>query len=290
MNESIVFAAVALVCYGLSDFVFKRGSAAGIRPDHFLMVQAWWFFPAVLLYSWLTGAVTPSPAAAWGAVAGLFAFVGLYFFIRSLATGSVSTNSSVFRLNFIVTVVLVVTVLGEPLTVGKVIGVVAALCAAWLLLGGGPTGRQAKADAQRRSLAEVAVATFAFGASNFFHTIGLRHGASPQMLVVAQTVAFAPLATAVVYVADRNLRPPTKVYRYGAGSAVLLLGATLALLRGIAVGQASVVVPIAQMGFLVAAVLGVVLLGERLTLRKVAGFACALVALAALVVSAAGGR
>ena len=30
-------AIVAMVCYGLSDFIYKQAAAAGIRADHFLM-------------------------------------------------------------------------------------------------------------------------------------------------------------------------------------------------------------------------------------------------------------
>jgi uncharacterized membrane protein len=49
-----------------------------------------------------------------------------------------------------------------------------------------------------------------------------------------------------------------------------------------AAGQASVLVPIAQMGFVVAALLGIFVLRERVTLRKVMGLVLGLAALAAL--------
>jgi uncharacterized membrane protein len=51
------------------------------------------------------------------------------------------------------------------------------------------------------------------------------------------------------------------------------------LLHGLKHGDASVVVPIAQMGFVVAAVLGVVVFGESWTARKVAGLCTATAAL-----------
>jgi uncharacterized membrane protein len=89
-----------------------------------------------------------------------------------------------------------------------------------------------------------------------------------------------PLATLVVYGADRQLRPPRPTFKYGTAAAVLLLGATIFLLHGIAAGQASVVVPIAQMGFIVAALLGIFVLRERVTVRKAIGLILALAALA----------
>jgi uncharacterized membrane protein len=280
MDQSIVYAIVAMVCYGVSDFIYKQAAAAGIRADHFLMAQGWLFCPLVIVYALATHMLVLDPAALWGSLAGVFVFIGFFWFIRSLATGSVSTNASIFRLNFIVTVLLAVIWLDEPLTPSKIAGLALALLATWLLLG--VSADRAPDGAKRRSLVLVALATLAFGTSNFFHTMGLRHGALPETLAVAQAALFMPLATVVVYVVDRKLRPPLVTFKYSAPAAIVLLGATISLLRSVAGGQASVLVPIAQMGFVVAALLGIFILRERVTVRKMIGLVTALAALAAL--------
>jgi drug/metabolite transporter (DMT)-like permease len=285
MNEPLLFALAAMACFGLSDFIYKQAAAAGIRASHFLMVQAWFFCPLVIAYALAAGRLVPVPAASWGLLAGLFAFVGLYYFVRSLSTGAVSTNASLFRMNFIVTVLLAVALLGESLTLLKLLGLALAGVAAWLLLGGRPVSGGADSEAQRRSLIQAAAATLTFGAVNFFHTLGLRHGALPETLAVAQAACFMPLATATVAFANHGFKPPQAAYRYGAAAAAVLLGATLFLLHGVARGPASVLVPVAQMGFTIAALLGIFVLGERVTIRKVAGLATALGALAALAAS-----
>lgn len=283
MQQPLIYALVAMVCYGLSDFIYKRGADAGVRADHFLMAQGWFFVPLVAVYAWGTHTLVPVPAALWGWLAGLFVLIGFYYFIRSLRIGSVSTNAAIFRLNFIVTVLLVVVFLGEQLTAWKLGGLGCALVATWLLLGGGASSRS---EAHLRSLTQVGIATVAFGASNFFHTVGLRHGALPETMVLAQSLAFMPLATVGVYCADGKLAPPPATYRYAAATAVVLLGATVGLLRGVAAGQASVLVPIGQMGFIVAALLGIFVLGERVSARKAIGLCAALAALAVLAASA----
>jgi drug/metabolite transporter (DMT)-like permease len=282
MDQSIVYAIVAMICYGVSDFIYKQAATAGIRADHFLMTQGWLFCPLVIIYALATGTLVVDPAASWGSLAGAFVFIGFYFFIRSLTAGSVSINASIFRLNFIVTVLLVVIWLGEPLTPSKIAGLALALLATWLLLGAGAGADRASDNARRRSLMLIAVATLAFGTSNFFHTMGLRHGALPETLAVAQAALFMPLATVVVYVIDRKLRPPPVTFIYSAPAAIVLLGATISLLRSVAEGQASVLVPIAQMGFVVAALLGIFVLREPVTVRKVIGLVTALAALAVL--------
>lgn len=282
MNQPIVYALVAMVGYGLSDFIYKQAAAAGIRADHVLMVQTWFFFPLVILYALATRTFVLDPAALWGSLAGALVFIGLYYFIRSLVAGSVSTNASIFRMNFIVTVFLVIALLGEPLTSTKITGFALALLATWLLMGAERNADRASNDGRRRSLVLVAVATVAFGASNFFHTVGLRHGAIPETLAVAQAALFMPLTNIVVYFADRKLAPPPVTFKYGAVVAIVQIAAIICLLRGVAGGQASVLVPITQMGFIVAALLGIFVLHERVTVRKAIGLVSALAALAVL--------
>src|SRR5882757_8234248 len=115
MTGGTEYAFAALVCYGLGDFIYKRATTAGVKPHHFLMGQAWCFCPVVFLYAWATGTLVIGPPAAWGGLAGLLIFVAFYNFLRSLAAGSVSINAPIFRLNFVITAILAIAVLGEPL-------------------------------------------------------------------------------------------------------------------------------------------------------------------------------
>lgn len=283
MNQPVVFAIVSMACYGLTDFIYKLAAGAAIRADRLLMVQSWFWWLLVTPYALATHTLVLAPAAMWGLLAGAFSFGGVFLFIRSLTAGSISTNAPIFRLNFIVTAFLVIALLGEPLTPGKIIGLALALIATWLLMGTDAGGDPVSIHTRRRSVVQVAGATLAFGASNYFHTIGLRHGAVPETLAVAAGTSFGPLATLVVYLAQGKLRSSPVTIKYAAVSAVVMVGATVFLLRGVALGQASVLVPITQMGFVISALLGVLLLGERITARKAVGLVSALAALAVLV-------
>jgi uncharacterized membrane protein len=93
---------------------------------------------------------------------------------------------------------------------------------------------------------------------------------------------FMPLTNIAVYFADRKLSPPPVTFKYSAAAAIVQIAATIFLLRGVAGGQASVLVPIAQMGFIVAALLGIFVLREPITVRKAIGLVSALAALAVL--------
>ena len=134
MTPGLGFALVAMVCFGVSDLIYKRGSAAGIEAGEFVMLQGWVFCPGVTLYAWFTGTLDLHLSALWGSLAGLFLFVAMFNFAASLQTGAVSTNAPIFRLNFTITAALAILLLGETLTWAKAAALVCALLAVWLLL------------------------------------------------------------------------------------------------------------------------------------------------------------
>ncbi len=282
MNQAVVFAFVSMACYGLGDCVYKLAARAGVRADRLLLVQSWVWWLMVLPFAVATGAFVPVPAMAWSAAGGTSSCIGLYLFIRSLGEGSVSTYAPIFRLNFVITVFLVIVVLGEPLTPFKAIGLALTLAATWLLMGGGGVDRRAAGKGSRRSVIQLATGTLVFGASNFFQTVSLRSGTLPETAAVASGTAFALTATAMVYWSTRRLWPTRPALKFGAVTGALLVGAVVCLLHGVAAGQASVVVPITQMAFVISAPLGVMVLSEQMTARKVIGLGAALAALAVL--------
>lgn len=279
MQTDFTYALGAMLCYGLADIVYKRAATAGAKPHHILMVQAWVFAPAILLYALASGTLHFAWAAGWGAAAGFCVFFGLLNFSRSLRDGAVSVNAPIFRLNFTLTVALAVLVLGEPLGALKIASLVLSLAAVWLLLGGRVPGPQA---ISRDSLARVLFASVAFGIANFFYKLGVLSEVTPATLVVAQAAVFFPLATITGYLPEKKFGAPAVAWPYGAVAALLLVTAFVMTTSSLVHGQASVVVPVAQMGFVITAATGILLFGERTSARQVAGLAAALAALVCL--------
>ena len=282
MAPGVEYALGTMVLYGLADLVYKRAAAAGVPAHHFLMVQAWCFTPGIVLYGLLTGTLVPGAAQAWGMGAGLLVWIALYNFASSLASGAVSTNAPIFRLSFALTAGLSVWLLGEPLTAWKLAGVAAALAAVWLLLAAPAGGSTPARRSGRSPLARVLLATVAMAVVNLFYKLGMLAGGSPATVLAGQASVFVSIATAFAWITDRGLRPVPATWRHAPVAAALLLLAGILLLAGLADGEASVLVPIAQMSFVVTAALGVSYLREPLTRRKAAGLAFAVAALGCL--------
>jgi len=281
MTPGYEYALVAMILLGLVDLVYKRGAAAGVQAHHFLMVQAWCFAPAVALYGLITGTLKLEMAMLWGMGAGLFVFVALYNFARSLKSGSVSVVAPIFRLSFTVTAVLAVLILGEPLTGYKLAGLALALAAVWLLLGA-ESGAAPAAGAARLPLVQALIAMAAMGVANFFYKVGALTGGSPATFIAGQAAIFLPLATGFAWRVDGGLRTTRAAWIHAGTAAALFLLALVLLFESLARGEASVLVPISQMGFVVTAAFGLVFLREPFTMRKGAGLAFAVAALVCL--------
>jgi len=280
MAPGVELALGAMIFLGLADLAYQRGAAAGVQPHYFLMGQAWWFAPLIFVYGLVTGTLAPGPAFLWGMGAGVFVFVALYHFASALKRGSVSIVAPIFRLSFTVTVALAVILLGEPFTAWKAAGLALTLGAVWLLLGEGSAGPSAAT--LRPALMHALVAMAAMGVANFLYKVGATTGGTPATFIAGQASVFLPLSTAFAWITDRGLRPPRALWLPSAGAAVSFLVALILLFESLERGEASVLVPITQMGFVVTAAFGVVILKEPLRRRKAAGLACAVAALAAL--------
>lgn len=282
MTHGLGFALGAMVLFGIADLIYKRAAANGIEPRHFAMLQSWVFTPVVLVYAALTGTLAPHLSALWGSLAGFFLVIAVTNFLASLRSGAVSTNAPIFRLNFTITAALAILLLGEPLNTVKLAALACALVAVWLLLADA-SGARGRGDP--RSLLRVLVATAAMALTNFFHKVGVSHGALPETLVGAQGVTFATLTTLIALIGDRGYKAPARAWRYTPFAAVPLAIAFVLLVQGLRIGPASVLVPVAQLSFVITALLGAAIFRERLDARKLLGLAVAVASLMLFAIS-----
>ena len=281
MNPGIPYALGAMLLFGVGDLIYKRGAAAGALPHQFLMVQSWVFLPTVAVYGLLTGSLVFVRGTLWGLPVGVFVLTGFYNFAYSLKSGPVSVNAPVFRLSFVITAGLAVALLGEPLTAYKIAGISLALAAVWLLLGA-PAAADAGRYETRSSLMRVLIATAAVGIGNFIYKFGLHVGATPASLIVAQATVVVTCSTTLTRVIDRRIRPSRAVLRNAPLAGVAIALAFCMMVESLARGDASVMVPVAQMGFVATSLFGFVFLREPFSIRKGAGLVAALTALASL--------
>jgi uncharacterized membrane protein len=283
MASGVPYALLTLFCFGLNDLLFKRAAQHGAASHQMMMVLTLTMLPFFAAYGVLTGSVVPDPSALWGSLGGLFAFYGFYNFSRSLSSGAVSVLSPIFRLQFVVTAVLALVLLGEYPSVVKIGGLLLAMAAVWLLQG---SAAGAKVEVPREAIARVLLATVAVGIAFFLFKLALRQGATPASVLLCQVVALSSASTALSVYLDRGFAASRAVLRYGIPFGVSQAIGFGALIEGLAIGEASILVPIAQLSFVITAIVGLTFLNEAVTTRKLAGLAAAVTAVVLLALAA----
>jgi len=283
MASGVPYALLTLFCFGLNDLLFKRAAQHGAASHQMMMVLTLTMVPFFVAYGVLTRSVVPDPAALWGSLGGLFAFYGFYNFSRSLSSGAVSVLSPIFRLQFVVTAVLALVLLGEHPSVVKIGGLLLAIAAVWLLQG---SAAGAKVEVPREAIARVLLATVAVGIAFFLFKLALRQGATPASVLLCQVVALSSASTALSVYLDRGFTASPAVLRYGIPFGVSQAIGFGALIEGLAIGEASILVPIAQLSFVITAIVGLTFLKEAVTARKLVGLAAAVGAVILLALAA----
>jgi drug/metabolite transporter (DMT)-like permease len=280
MHESIQLALIAMVFYGLSDWMYKSAASEGVQSHHFMAIQSMLFTPGILLYGYVTQSFYFEKSFFCGMTNGFITFLALYNFLGSLKSGAVSVIVPIFRLSFIITTILAVFFLDERFTLLKFLALCASLCAVFLLLGG-----EKKTSISQKALIQVIIATVLMGVASFIYKVGTLWGGTPATIITGQVSIFFPLALGFAFYKDRGFNPIPVAWKYGASASIFFLIALILLLSGLKIGEASTLVPISQMGFIVTALMGYFLLKEPFTVRKYLGLACAFSALIFLSIS-----
>jgi len=220
-----------------------------------------------------------SSGLVYGVLNGWLAFIAFLFVLLALARGEVTSLVPLIRLNFAVTGLLTVVFLGEQLTVVRSIALL--VCAAAIVsIGWTSTGTVT----DRKAVLYAVIAMLSFGLIGLLYKLGLAAGASPTAMVLTQSLGVLSLAAPFAFFRRREFKwdRSSVVGRISVPLAcgVLTASSYVALATAFTYGDAVVVAPIAQLGFVVAIILSMVFLGETLSRNKLTGIVLAIVGIA----------
>jgi len=277
MQPAVLFALLSMALVGAADFVYKRAAVAGAAPSSFMLVQSWFFGATALTLALLTGTFRFHPALLLGPVAALTVFTGARTFLMSLRDGEASVNTPIFRLSFVITVALAILFLGERLTLRK-LGGFALASASILVLTAFPLGRLLRGTrgmALGRPLVLALAAMGCMGVLSFIYKVAALLGAAAPAFLFSQFCAFTLIALAHALWGERGLRLDRAVWLHAPAAGVFTSAGLICLMWGLQRGEASVVVPISQMSFVMTTLAATVVYREAFTLRKSLGLAAA---------------
>jgi drug/metabolite transporter (DMT)-like permease len=274
---SQLFAALASALYGIADFA---GGVAS-RQMKARQVAPWsqlFGIPLLLIGLFVVGwDHVAAVDLAYGAVAGVFGFIGVVALYGALAAGTMSIVSPLTGALTALIPVLWALAAGEHITSRQWIGIVIAIVAITLV-----AWDHAHAKLTSAVVARAIVA--AFGFSGFFITLSYTAGSSGQWPLIAGRAVSITLGFGILLVL-RELSPPNQdavpaIAVAGTGDAA----ANIAVLLALQTGPLGISVVLISIYPAFTALAAVIFLHERPTVVQRVGIVLALVAGVLLVV------
>lgn len=266
----ISLALLNMLLMGVVDFLYGRAVRKEISFATLMCSSACLVFPTTGIWAWLEGNYAWSILALLGAITASLFFVAFWTFIASVRLGELSVSTPIYRINFVVTALIAVLLLDEPLNYIKVIGFLLAGLAIILISDfrmSGDEGRRVGTS----SIALALVAMTAAGLLNVVFKIGVSKGLPPTMFIHSNALFFTSLCFGYAFATQGGPKFSKLAWAYGLSSGACLLTGSVALLAALRWGEVSVVTPISQLSFVVSVLLATLWLKEQLTLRKLAG-------------------
>jgi drug/metabolite transporter (DMT)-like permease len=267
-RAGVGFALLSLLFAGLNDVVFKRYVVGG-RSRGVLMLGigvVWTALQLALFAARGTPLALDARTAGFGAAAGALLVGSNLLLLESLAHVDLSLGSTIYRLNTIGVVLLSYVFLDERIGVHKALGVGLGV-AAVLLLSHRPM-RVSRSPHDALFVGGVILAALLrAGYGVVTREAMLEQASSAPMLLV---ISSSWIVGGALYGAlkERQLRLTREKVAYSAISGTLVFVIVWFLLAAVEHGEASVVIPIANMSFLVALAVSLATGMERLTGRK----------------------
>ena len=289
---AILLAFCCLAFAALNDFVFKLFARKERSRGVFVFAVGVFFTAVLMLFlrdnwwgqSWKV-------TLFWGVVCGLCSVVGNILLIESMSRLSAGLCSTVYRLNLALVIPLAVIIFGESRLWYQWIGVALALLAVLAFM---PVGEKKPAAARNLDYIMLILAMVLRAGMGIAYKYAFLHGAAENGVQIVNGIAW--IVCGLIYYFWRERRScglrvafAPKVLGYGALSGVFVAGIIYCMARSLALGDASIVLPIQQMSFLATFFLGVFFLHEQVTWRKVFALLCGAAALLLLSVTPSGG-
>lgn len=276
MGLSVLFALGSMSCAGLNDLIFKQYVARD-RPKgaYITLIGVIW-----ALFFYAMGSLSGEPrfdaeSISYGFISGAVTIIANILLLEGFRGVDASVGSTIYRLNFVVVVFLAPFFLAEQLTLWKFWGLAFATSSVFLMSWSSDSKPTSSGRTVPSFVLLVIAASILRGLMGFFYKLGTMHAVDTNTFLFVNALFWVfggPIYGAIF---ERGLRLDRSVILYGLVSGILVVGIASLLFLSVRTGEAIVAVPIAQLSFVVTAVLSAWLLKERVTSRKVLGIFCA---------------
>ncbi len=281
-GPGVGFALLSFAFSGLNDLVFKRYSiSARSRGMLVLGIGVVWTALQLVVFGMQKEPLRfDATTVGFGLAAGALLVTSNILLLESFTHVDLGLGSTIYRLNTVAVVVLSFLLLDESIGAAKGAGVALGVLAVFLL-SNPPALSPHRARHALFVGAVVAASLFRAGYGVVTKKAMLVH-VSPRPLLLLISSSWIVGGGIYALAKDRRLTFTREKARYSALSGTLVFLIAYFLMRAVEQGEASVVIPIANMSFVVALAISLATGMEKLTARKAMAVAVAVGAIVLL--------
>jgi drug/metabolite transporter (DMT)-like permease len=278
-DTAIYFALLSLIFGGLNEVVFKRYSAR--ERSRGMMICGVGFVWSLLLSLDVSvrgdSILFNTPTWIYGLVAGISVAIANILLLESLRHMEVSLGSTIYRLNTIVVVILSIVFLNEILSGFKLAGILCGIVAVLLLYHHqNSTGSY---TTLKSGLILVIIGALLRAIYGVVTKAGLSAGADPNGLILLSAICWIVSGLLYAVLIEHRYSITRSKVNYSLVSGLIIYGIVKTLVIALSMGEASVVITIANMSFLVALFVALVMKMEVLSIKKVSAMVFAVSAI-----------
>lgn len=268
-SQGINFALLSMFFAGINDVIFKNYAAQSRSRGMYVLGVGFTWAVFQILYSSFSGISFSFdiPTIKYGLCAGIILAAANILLIEGLTHINVSLGSTVYRLNTVGVVVLSFLFLNESIDVIKLSGIIFGIISV-LLLYKSDNGNTAS-HTTKTFFWLVIWASLLRAAYGVVSKIGLLASADKNTIILLAALCWIVSgAFYAKFVEKRFIVTKTKVL-YSVISGTLVFCIINFLILGLEVAQASIVVPIANMSFIIALLISVLMGTEKMDFKKI---------------------
>jgi len=273
----ILFAVFSMLFAGTADFVFKgylrrSGQAMGNFLAGVGFVWASYFAISIAFSGRIHMHAWPISLAA-----GTASILGNVFLAAAMRRLDGGVCSTVYRLNLVLVVILAVVFLNEPITPAKLAAVALGVIAVALVFqrSDQPGGSGSLAGRSALPFLALIMAGTLRAIMGLLYKVGVNHGVGRNEFLMISGLCWLAGGLICGAVLGEPLAPTRRGWRYALIAGLIICGDVYFLALAVKYGQASVVVPVSQLGFAAAIILNCAFLAEKLTPKRLVALASA---------------
>ena len=285
IEHAVIFTLLSLLFAGINDVIFKKYSVETLSRGMYFCGAGlvWTAIQGTIVLINNDGILYNSPTLKYGLAAGIVLCLSNILLLEGLKHLDVSIGSTIYRLNTVGVVILSVLILKEPIAWIKGMGIILGILGVLLLYESREI--QTKKNHLFIFFLVVILASFLRACYGVIIKAGILKHANPQFMLIFVSSCWIIGGLLYAVLKEKMYHLDRQTALYSGVSGVMVFFIVFFLTCGLQYGEATVVIPIANMSFVIALGIAAFIGMEDLTWKKGTSIVLASAAIVCLSVS-----